>query len=224
MGDAETTAASAIITKVLYRLRDPDGTVYNADGAYAELLGYLDTCLEDIHEILVNEKSELARTGTGTITTAAGTQSYVLADNSMGDFWTMERIWVSTYEPMEECTIDDLHDVINLEEDSQTAHRCLPTEYCLQADSVWFRESPDDTYTVYLRYYPNYVPLTGTTANMPYRGLFNNEIIQGTVLLCKHRNEENPQIDAVLKDLFHSRAMKIMNRRRKKTVGFKPKV
>jgi len=230
MGAAVSILASVIITRALYELRDPDGNNYNKDGAYAELLGYINQCLELIHEILVDENSEIAGTGTGTITTVAGTQSYALSDNTMGDFWLPKRlkndtyaVWVSEYAPMEMCTEMDTYDAINANEGSSTS-RTQPDEFCIIGDSLWFRDMPDAAYTVNLRYFPNFVALTAVTAAMPYNNLFNNDVIKGVVLLAKNRNEIGIQVDAILKDMFYERAMRIMRKRRKTSSKISPRL
>lgn len=235
MGDARTVTAANLITDILYELRDPDGTNYNADGAYAELLGYINKCNETIYEILVDENSELVRTGTGTITTVAGTQSYALASNSMGDFWLpavlgqrdgddVYGVWVSTYEPMKMCTQEDLWETINAEENSETGHRTIPERFCIIGGYIWFEQSPDDAYTVYLRYFPNFTPLSATTGTIPYNNLFNQEIIEGVKVLAKHRNDIDVQIDSILKDIFHDRAMRLTRKRKKTSASFSPRI
>lgn len=230
MGDASTTTVLSLLTEVLYKLRDPDGTNYNADGAYAELLGYYNSCCRLIHQILVDEESELVRTGTGTVTTVAGTQSYTLSDNSMGDLWSVRRlqedryaVWVSTYEPMQMCEEDDLYEQLNAEESGNTS-RSIPEQFCVIGDVLWFREVPDAAYTVNLRYYPNFVPETDTAENTMYRGLFNNELSEGIVLLGKHRNEQSVQIDALLRDIMHERAMQVVRKRQRKDVCIRPRM
>ena len=230
MGAAQTYTAANIFTEALYKLRDPNGTNYNLDGEYAELLTYLNSCLRLIHEILIKEDSELVRTGTGTITTVAGTQYYSLADNTMGDLWAVRKlqrnryaIWVSEYEPMTMCEEDDLYDAINNEESGNTS-RTRPEEFCIIGDNLWFKDVPDAAYTVNVRYYPNFVPLTATTDAVPYKGLFNNEMVEGVVLLAKHRNEIGVQVDALLKDMMHERAMQVTRRRQKKCVSIVPRM
>ena len=217
MGSAATVAASSILSKVLYELNDRDGSNYNPDGTYAELLGYLNRCLEIIHQVLVDEESELVRTGTGTFNTVAGTQSYDLSTRSMGDLWAIHRVWLSEYEPMEMCEEEDLYDAINQNEGSNIS-RAQPEEYCLIGDYLWFREVPDAVYPVNIRYFPNFVALTATTSTMPYKNLFNNECIEGVKILAKHRNEIGVQVDAQLKDIFFARAMQIVRKRRTKNV------
>lgn len=221
MAAANTVLASDIITQVLYELRDPNGYIYNKDGAYAEMLGYINRCNELIYEILVDLESELVRTGTGTITTVDGTQSYVLSDNSMGDFWVPYWVWISTYDFMTVCEEQDLEDAIIAEEAGDTS-RSLPDEYCIIGDYLWFRDVPDDEYTVNLRYFPNFVGLTAVGDTMPYRNLFNNDIREGVALFAKRRNEKPFQAEAILKDMFMARALKIVKKRSRKDVGFKP--
>ena len=230
MGAAASVLISSIITKALYKLRDPNGYNYNKDGAYAEMLGYVNECNELIYEILTDEFSELVGGGTGTITTVAGTQSYDLSSNSMGDFWLPKRlkndtyaVWISEYEPMQMCTEMDTYEAINANEGSSTS-RSMPERFCIIGDYLWFEEVPDDAYTVNLRYFPNFVAASAVTAAMPYKNLFNNEVIQGVVLLAKHRNELNVQVDAVLKDIFYDRAMRIMRKRRKTTARIVPRL
>lgn len=220
MGDARTEDAASIISKALYELRDSSGTNYNADGAYEELFGYLNRCNELIYEILVDEDSEMVRTGTGSLTTVAGTQNYDLSANSMGDLWVPHRVWISEYEPMEMCEEEDLYDAINTNEGTST-NRAQPEQYCIIGDYLWFMDVPDDAYTVNLRYFPNFVPLTDTESNMPYKNLFNNEIIEGIKILSKHRNEVGVQVDAQLKDIFFARAMRLVRKRRQKRVSIK---
>jgi len=230
MGAAQTTTAAAIFTEVLYKLRDPNGTNYNKDGAYAELFGYLNACLRLLHEILIDEESELVRTGTGAITTVAGTQSYDLAANSMGDFWAPRRlqheryaIWIDEYEPMRMCEEDDLYDAINNEESGNTS-RTRPEEFCIIGDYLWFRDVPDAAYAVRLRYYPNFVPLALTTATIPFKGLFNSDIVEGIVTLAKNRNELNVSVDALLRDMFHERAVRVARKRQTISVNIRPRL
>jgi len=221
MGSARTVAASAIITQVLYELRDPNGNVYNKDGNYAELMGYLNRCSELIYEILVDKESELIRTGSGTLTTVDGTQSYALSSNDMGDLWTAYWVWIVTKDFMTVCEEWTLEDAITAEEAGDTS-RSEPDQYCLIGDDIWFRDVPDDEYTVRLRYYPNFIPLSATTEAMPYKNLFNNDIIEGIKLFAKNRNERSFQAEAILKDRFMARAMQIMEKRRRRDVGFEP--
>ncbi len=221
MASARTVAASEIITQVLYELRDPNGYVYNKDGAFAELLGYINRCNELIYEILVDKKSELVRTGSGSFFTVAGTQSYLLSDESMGDLWTTEWVWITTKDFMTVCEEWTLEDAITAEEAGDTS-RSEPDEYCLIGEYLWFRDVPDDVYTVNLRYYPNFVPISSVSGNMPYKNLFNNDIIEGVKLFAKHRNEKGYQAEAMLKDMFMARAMKVTERRRRVDVGFEP--
>lgn len=221
MGDARTVTALQIITVCLYELRDIYGTNYNRTGSHTEMLGYLNRCLDEIHHVLVDEKSELVRTGTGTITTVAGTQSYSLSSNSMGDLLIPHRVWISTYEPMSECEEEDLYDAINTEESGDTS-RTIPDAYCIVGDYIWFKDVPDDAYTVNLRYFPNFVPLSATTSTLPFKNLFNNELIEGVKILAKHRNDIGVNVDAVLKDIFRGVAIRVARKRRRRDVSIVP--
>ena len=229
MASATSVLASDIITNVLYELRDPNGYVYNKDGAYAELLGYINRCCDLIYEILLNKESELIFTGSGTITTVAGTQSYDLDSNSMGDLWAFRKlrrhrysVWISTYDPMEMCEEDDIFDARIANEGSGVS-RSQPDRFCVIGDNLWFEQMPDDAYTVNVEYYPNFVKLSAVTATMPFKNLFNNDITEGVKLFAKNRNERSFNAEAILKDRFTVRALRIERRRRRRDVGFRPK-
>lgn len=219
MGDARTVTTTTIKTQLRYELRDVNSTQYTD----AELLSYINKCLEIAYEELVDYNSEIVRTGSGTITTVAGTQKYALSSNSMGDFWAPSKLWIEEYEPMEMCTEDDLFDAINAYEVSASSGRALPDEYCIIGDYVWFKDIPDDAYTVQVRYFPNFTPLT-TGGTMPFRNLFNQEVVEGVKLFAKYRNNKGVQVEAILRDIFHTRAMKIVGRRMVKTASFIPRI
>lgn len=218
MGNLRTYLVSEMITDLRYELRDTVTTYQYAD---AELTSYINKVSEIIHMMLIDAESEIVRTGTGTITTVAGTQSYDLDDNSMGDLWVPHRVWVDEYEPMTMCEEWELFDGINAEERSETGHRSLPEKYYLEDDDIWFREVPDDAYTVRLKYYPNYTLVTTTDA-CPFRHIFNQDIIEGVKILAKNRNEMDVQVDAVLKDYFEGISRKIMKRRQYKKITIRP--
>jgi len=218
MGALKTYLVSEMITDMRYELRDTNTTYQYAD---AELLVYINDISENIHQILIDNESEMVRNGSGTITTVAGTQSYDLGANTMGDLWVPHRVWVDTKEPMTMCEEWELFDSINLEEDSQTGHRAEPWKYCIIEDYIWFKEVPDAAYTVRLKYYPNYVDLATSDA-CPFRHIFNQDIKKGAALLAKNRNEMDVQIDAVLKDFYEQVSQKVMKRRRFKPVSVSP--
>lgn len=218
MADAVSITTTTLKSQIRYEIRDINSTQYTD----AELLVYINKCLEIAYEELVNQKSELVRTGSGTITTVAGTQSYDLSANDMGDLWIPHRVWISEYEPMEMCEEKDLYDAINANEGSTTS-RTIPDEYCIIGDYIWFKDYPDDAYTVNIRYFPNFVPLS-SGGTMPYKNLFNQEVVEGVKFLAKHRNEKAIGVDATLKDIFHDRAMQLVYRRRAKSIGFHPRI
>jgi hypothetical protein len=102
---------------------------------------------------------------------------------------------------MEEVPDTELYDAINEEERGDIGHRTRPEEYCVIGDYLWFKDVPDDTYQVNVRYFPNFIPLTAGD-NLPFRNLFNQEIAQGVLVCAKNRNELPVQIDVILKDIF----------------------
>jgi len=220
MAAARTVAITDFYQNILYELRDPEGNIYNKDGAYAELARYLRRCCELIHDILLDLESEIILTGTGTIATVDGTQSYDLSANTMGDLVLPEKIWITNYERMEVCERWEIDDAIQQEEISDSS-RGVPERYCIIGDYIWFETVPDDAYTVNFRYFPNY---TDPATSMPYKNIFNNDITEGVLLFAKRRNERDMGVEAILKDMFLRRASKIIRRRERKVRRFIPVV
>lgn len=218
MGELRTYTVESFITDLRYELRDTV-TVYKYTAN--ELLSYINKCAEMVHIMLIDKESELVRSGSGTITTSAGTQSYDLDSNSMGDLWAPHRVWVDEKEPMTICEEWELYDGINAEERSETGHRTEPQKYCIIADYIWFKEVPDDAYTVRLKYYPGYALLASDT-QMPYRNLFNQSILEAVKIVAKNRDEIDVQIDAILKTHFENEIKKVLRRRTVKKIYFRP--
>lgn len=217
MGDARTVTVSSFIAEVQTELRDPGGNNYTS----SELIPYLNRCYDEVYQILVDKQAEIVRTGSGTLTTVDGTQSYDLSANSMGDLWVPHRVWITNYEPMDECEEEDLYDAINSEELGDSS-RTLPDAYCIVGDYIWFKDVPNDAYTVNIRYFPNFVPVSSSD-NLPLKNLFNNEFKEGIKVLAKNRNHIGVNVDAILKDIFRAGAMKIIYRRRKRNVRIIPR-
>lgn len=208
---------SEFITDLSYSLR-------NASGEFddAELMSYLNRAYECLYKVLVKMKNEKVKTGTGSFSTTAGSQSYDLTASGINitDLWVPHRVWVSGSELMDVCYEEDLYDTINQEEDGNTGHRTEPTEYCLIGSTVWFKESPDDTYTVEIRYFPSFTTLTDYTANMPLSGIFNMSLLQAVEMYAKTRNEMNPSLDIQLMEMFKAEALFMLGKRSKKNVRF----
>lgn len=210
---------TSLITEINYELTNASG-----DFTSAELLSYINRSLEMIHSELVHNKSESVRTGTGSFDCVVGTQSYDLTDGSganSSDIWALHRVWIEESEPMDLCTEEDLYDTINAEEASETGHRCEPEEYCLIVDQLWFKESPDDTYTVQIRYFPKFVAIAADGA-MPYNDMANLEVKSMAVLMAKNRVWKNDNLHGQLLGLNNQARNRIMNLREKKDVRIRP--
>lgn len=225
MGDARDVLASAIITTARYDLRDANVGQWTA----AELLAYLNRCLELIHEILVDFNAELIATGSGTITLADGTEAYDLSSNSMGDFWAPFRIFSeesenavavyltdadgNVYEPLE---IVEYADRFAYLQSGSTAES-RPTGIYLKGDYMGFLPVPEATYTATIpAYFPNFTPLSAATENMPLKNIFNMQVIEGIKLIAKHREAGSVTVEAALMEVFQQRAWAILQKRVKR--------
>ena len=209
------STASDIITEVGYELVNESGDFGNS-----ELLAYINHALELLHCELVDRGSELARTGTGSFTTTAGTQSYDLTSESMSDIWRIHRVWVSGSLPMDACEESDLYESINAEEDSETGHRTEPQHWCLIGDTLWFQEVPDDAYTINVRYFPKFSALT-INDDMPYHDLLNLPVKSMVMLLARNRNLGIDRLHSQLVNIVQSAVSRLVNSREMKRIRLK---
>ena len=213
MGSAQTVAASAIITGIRYQLRDANSKQY----ADAELLAYINDWNAEVYKALVYDQSELVRTGTGTITTVAGTETYVLSDNTMGDFWAAHRVWVAGFDPLDQ---EDESARYDYEQTDGTFTRGQPESFYIEAGSMGFVPVPDAAYTVRLKYFPEFAPIASTAGAMPYRNLFNQQIAYGAQLTAKARQMQNAAIETSMMQLHADIAHKIVSLRSKSNSRF----
>jgi len=234
MGNARTVTVENFIDQIAYELFDSDDIQFDHD---TEMFEYVKKCVEMIYQILVDCNSELAATGSGTITTVAGTEAYDLSSNSMGDFWQPYKIDADRDGAIYAIDATDsssnvyppLHMIEYKERfpyrQAGSTSRGRPTAFYLDSDNIGLLPVPDAAYTITVhKYFPNYVPLTGITSNMPYKNLFNLEIGEGIKLYAKTRNEQNANIEASLMAMFNERAMKLMRGRRKHDLRLIPGV
>lgn len=220
MGSARAITAADLIAQIDYDLRN---STSKTQYATAELFVYLNRCLELVYQVLLDSESELILTGTGTITLSAGTSVYSLTSNSMGDLWVPYRVWISEYDPMEEGEEEDRYPYLRLEDEGDTSSRTRPTSFYLEGDNIGFLPYSDDTYTANLKYYPNFVPLSASTENMPFKNLFNMQVAEGVKLFAKNRNNDALSVEASLMEVFQQRALQIMWRRTKQNYRAEPR-
>ena len=215
MGSAQAPTAAEIIAGVRYQLRDANQKQYDD----AELLAFLNDWNAEVYKSLVYDQSELIRTGSGTITTVAGTETYSLSAVAiaMGDFWAPHRVWIAGYEPLDKGDEDDRY---AYEQTSGTFTRGQPESFYLTAGSMGFVPVPDAIYTVRVKYYPEFAPIASTAGTMPYRNLFNQQIAYGAQLTAKARQMQNAAIETSMMQLHSDIAHKIVSLRTKGSYQF----
>lgn len=208
---------SSVIKNINYKLRNEESEEFS-DG---ELLSYVNESISVLKTVLARKGYLISRTGTGSFTTTEGTQSYDLTsvDTPISNLWLIDNIWISEYEPMDKCDEDNIYETRNEEEKGNTSHRCRPLDYCFIGNTVWFKQSPDATYTVNLNYYPNHTNLY-TTDTMPYNDLFNRSIIAAVMMIAKNRLEMNSQLEIQLMALFDNSAQFLLDKRNYKEKRF----
>lgn len=218
MAAAQTVTAAQLITRCRYDLRDENAHQWTDP----ELLSYINDNLELIYEILIDCDSELIRTGSGTFDTVSGTETYDLSTEGMGDFWSPYKIWCPTDGPreLELVNTDERYDY---QIDATTWNQGEPYHYYLEGDAIGLLPIPDAIYQINLKYYPNFVPLASTAANLPFKNLFNLQIQQAVNMKAKHRDMMNTSIETALMALFQDRAAAIMRKRSKRNYQMKPR-
>ncbi len=154
----------------------------------------------------------MVRTGTGTVATVNGTETYDLSANSMGDLWVPYKVWITGSDPMAQVEEEDRWSYIdsdgNLSNDE-------PVEYYLDADHyIGFLDEPDAAYTVNFIYYPNYVYESSDANNVPYRGQFNSSIIEGMKMWARNRSRSPASVEAALLAYFQDMGLKLDRKRR----------
>lgn len=215
MGAARTITFSAFKDQCNYELRNTDQVQYTT----TEMFTYIDRCQEIIYEILVDSESELVYTGTGSFVTVAGTEAYDLAANSMGDAWTLRRVWITGSEPMGIVNEEDRYDYLA----GSTSSRSQPEYYYLEGDNIGLLPIADAVYTINVKYFPNWTPYSTSATTLSFKNLFNPQIKAGVKLFAKNRENEYIGVEAELMELFQERALQLMRRRRKESYQMIPR-
>jgi hypothetical protein len=226
MGDARVVTAADIISSINYELRNTRGKQYSD----AELLAYLNKCLELVHEILIDCNSELAGVNTESIVLYPGVEQYSLGANDMGDMLTIRRVDPDDYYAVYlEDTDGNIYPPLKMVEYGQrymymqagTDSNSRPTSFYLNGDVIGFLPFPDVPYTARISYFPDVTPLTATDP-MPYRNLFNHTIAEGMAMLARNRENSGMGMEPALMGIFQDRAMAIMRTRRRHRMFFHP--
>jgi hypothetical protein len=209
MSSARTVLVSELKTQFNYELRNAAQKQWEPD----ETLGYVNRWMEFCHSILTEHESDLVLTGSGTFPTVAGTGTYDLSANSMGDLIVPVHVWLSGYAELEQVPESDSMSHVIAKEQGSTSYS-QPNSFYLVGDTIGLLPYPDAVYTVKLKYIPNYTALV-LTSTMPYKNLFNNILIEGVKILAKNREEYGSATDSALMELFQDRAMSIIRQRQK---------
>lgn len=235
MGSARTYTVANLITEVQFDLRDK---LTNSRFETSEILAYFNRCYEMIFMLLVGMNSELAATGSGTITLVDGTETYALASNTMGDFWVPYKLYTQNRQGQDTYAIyltdasSGIHDTLPMipyEERFEylqggTASEAQPQGFYLFGDYIGFLPVPDAAYTCTIaKYFPNFVGLS-VNESCPFRNIFNQDILHGIQMFANNRNDKsNLAIETQLMDYFRERAMKIMGMRMEEKSKFSPR-
>jgi len=207
MPAANTVLAGAIIDSCNLQLRN----VHERQYSRAELLDYLNQCLEMVYQVLVDSESELVRSELESFDTVAGQETYDLAANNMGDLWTVWTVWTDGYTPLEKIKEKDRYDYLL----AAAAGYTMPAHYYLEGNMIGLLPIPDKVYTYRVKYFPNFVRLAAETNAMPYKNLFNLQIKEGVIFLAKNREMMNTAVETALMSLFQERAWALSKRREK---------
>ena len=99
-----------------------------------------------------------------------------------------------------------------------------PRQFYIEGDNIGLLPFPDAVYTVWLKYFPEFVPPADATEAMPYKNLFNLQVQAGIIMLAKNRESMDIGISTALMDLFERRAYEISKKRRVKNISVRPRL
>ena len=225
MGSARTVLVSDMTTRFNYELRN----VYAKQWVAAETLEYVNKWMEFIHHIMAEYESDFVQTGTGQITTVAGTDQYSLSSNSIGDLLAIpggecaedSRVRISASKTLTLGKVEDRTYHL-IQKDIGTQAYSEPNEYYIHGGYFGVLPIPDAAYVIKIDgYIPDYTALT-TSSTMPYQNLFNNVLVEGVKIFAKNREGYGTAVDAALMELFQDRVMSILRKRQKQDVRFTP--
>lgn len=208
---------STIIESARFKLDDVDVKNWTDK----ELLTYFNYWNEHIYKLLVLDRSELVRTGAGTIAGLANTEVYTLSDESITDLWVPYRVWEYGKKPL---TLGAEADRMEYEQASGVAISGDPEKYYLEGGTIGFLPAPAVNTTFRIKYWPIFSPAYSEDQDIPYLGIFTRTIEEGVVMLAKNRGRRNATIETSLMQLHQDIEAQIMRRRRQARYQFTPEV
>lgn len=215
MPEANVVTIGSIVQQINWELRNT-GAQYSP----AEINGYLNRSMELLYQVLCSEESPLILKGTGKLQIDESAMEYDLSNFDMGDLWFVHRCWIPGSDPMELTDEENKYTYIQQVEDGGVYGDSEPTQYYLVGDStIGFLPPPDQQYTVNVVYFPNYVPIDTPASPMPYRNFFNQEIVEVAKMFAKNRESTPLGIDAVMMELFQTRALDVSRKRVKREMA-----
>ena len=185
---------SALITETLYDLRDPDGTNYNKDGAYAELLAYLNRGVRALNSVLVGLGSDLVH-ATATLTISEDDDYVAASDN----FITDRSLWIDTNQ-LQRLTVDEIY-----RKQKSISDTGEPSYYTVEGLNFIFERDADADYSLTVHYNSKPTALV-VGSDMPYNDIFNDALSKSVVVQAKNRNELGVNVDAAMENIFQSAA------------------
>jgi hypothetical protein len=210
MAEAHVVTLGALTKQINYELRNT-GAQYIQE----EMTGYVNRSLELLYNVLCVEESPLLRKAAGQVVIVPGVYEYDLSANDMGDLWFIHRAYIPGSDPME--LVDEEDKYIYLRDVSAEglfSGGSEPTQFYLVGDyTIGFLPFPDIGYDVEIVYYPNFVPMDSPQAPMPYKNMFNQEIIEVSKMFAKNRETTPLGIDAAMMELFQMRALELARKR-----------
>lgn len=216
MPAAQTWTCQQLIDRANYELRNEPKRQYSD----AEMFEYVQKVLEMLYMMLVHDNSEIIAVATTSFPTVVSQELYdlTLTPPNAADLWTVRRAWITGYEGTEIEMTEEENRYAYLE--SGTEGR--PVFYYLEGDDIGLLPFPDAVYTLNLRYYPNYVPPATAASVVPFKNLFNLEIVEAIKVIAKNREGMDFGVDTSLMEMFSNRAFELNKHRRKRKYQIRP--
>lgn len=208
---------SFILRSARFKLDDLDVKNWTDE----ELLTYFNYWNEHLYKLLVIDRSELVRTGSGTIAGLANTEVYALSGEGITDLWVPYRVWEYGKTPL---TLGAEQDRMEYEQANGVAISGEPEKYYLEGGTIGILPAPAVNTTFRIKYWPIFSPAYSEDQDIPYLAIFARTLEEGVVMLAKNRGRRNATIETSLMQLHQDIESKIMRMRRKARYQFTPEV
>jgi len=213
------TTVANMLTWVGYRLGVTIST--SSEPTQAEGIQWINETVAEILTICVERGSEVGRS-TATITLADGDADYTDLANTLLAPCEMRDSNGQRFCGWLEKTYSRVPLLLFTEADSirfNPSNEAEPVGFYVGSDNtLYFLDIPDTAYTAKIPYYPVHTILTATSDTIPYRGVFDNVIVEAVAMRSQNRDEYELGFELNWFKYIRGQARKVLAMRQGETV------